>query len=79
MPQYFQKHGLGPWMRGWIKEEHLVGVDLGIISEALDLMMAVSGEVTRKEARACDDLSVEVKKGAIKEAIRVLIQLCQYL
>ena len=56
-----------------------MGVDLGIVSEALDLMMAVSAEVTRKEARACDDLGVEVKKGAIKEAIRVLIQLCQYL
>ena len=35
--------------------------------------------MTGKEARACDDLGVEVKKGAIKEAIRVIIQLYQYL
>ena len=47
VPQYFQKNGLGPWMRGLIKEEHLVGVDLGIISEILDLMVAVSGEVLK--------------------------------
>ena len=54
-------HGGG----GWIKEKHLVGVDLGIISEILDLMVAVSGEmlkdVLRKEVRARDGLTCRWK------------------
>ena len=69
-------------MRGLDWRGTLSRGELGVISEGARLDGGSewgSAEVTGKEARACDDLGVEVKKGAIKEAIRVIIQLYQYL